>query len=244
MLYGSGASGFRAPALIELYSSYAIPTGFSNFKPNPSLAPEESTQGEGGAVWHRRGVFCNEDGLRFRAAFFAAHDNQLIEQIVVGTFTNPRLGKRPVLQYVNVQAARRWGVEWEGEYLFHSLQVSAVYSRVRVSDRQSGEHLYSPPDKGLLHVNYWLAEGRASLSWVSTAAARQDYDSTLTRQRSGWTTHDAFLSVFWGGAGKYRLDAGAANLFDKRYSIYKSNASYPYILETGRDVRISLTTHF
>lgn len=244
MLYGSGASGFRAPALIELYSSYSIPTGFSNFKPNPALAAEDSTQGEGGAIWHGRGVFRPDDGLRFRAALFATHDNQLIEQIVVGTFNNPRLGKRPVLQYVNVQAARRWGVEWEGEYLLRSLQISGAYSRVRVSDRQSGEHLYSPPDKGMLHINYWLSEGHASLSWVSTAVARQDYDSTLTRRRSGWTTHDAFVSVFWGATGKYRLDAGAANLFDKRYSIYKSNASYPYVPEAGRDVRISLTTHF
>jgi len=236
--YGSGVSGFRAPAVDELYADYFGP-GLANFEPNPTLTPETSTQGEGGAVWKHRGIFSPQDGLRFRTDLFAAHDYQLI-QLEFVSFT---IGKPVLLQWQNIEAARRWGAEWEGDYTYRALQVSGVYSRVRVADSKTGANLYAPPDKGVVKVNYWLPEGRASLSWVTTAEARQDYDSTVARQRAGWTTQDAFVSVFLDAHGRYRLDAGAANLLDKRYSIYSTNDTY-YVPEVGRDVRIALSTHF
>lgn len=242
LAFASYGEAFRAPTVNELYQDYSVATGFSNFRPNPSLRPESATDINLGLAYTKAGLFADGDKLTTRFTWFRSHVNDLISSTVVGMFTNPFLGQRPILQYQNVSRARRRGVEAELGYAIGPMDLSAAYSRVRAVDRDNGANLFSPPDKLNLGVALKIADF-ASLRWNSLIVWAQDYDSTLLRRRSAYDVHDAFVTLTPASL-PLRLDVGMSNIFDKRYALYKSSTAYPDTYEEGRSVRVTLTARY
>lgn len=241
-LYGSYGEGFRAPAVSELYQNSTIGT-FSWFLPNAGLKPEIDRTLELGTKARRQNVFTDGDTVRVRAAIFDSQVRDLISSVTLGNIPGQTscavtgLGCR--YQYQNVANGKRTGLELEASWDRGPWQASVGYGRVRVSNTDSGENLFSPPDKVTAQLRRKLPEQRMTLLWNTTFVAAQDYDSTLLRRRSGYAVHDLFVS--WMPTGKtWRVDFGVANVLDKAYVIYQSGNAYANTYQTGRSVLLSL----
>lgn len=239
-LYSSVGRAFRAPSLSELYQSSFVLTNLTNFSPNPDLKPEHSLQYEGGASWQEEGVFGSADRLTVRGSVFGTRDTDLIVSTVIGTYRHPILGIRPILQYQNIAKASRPGAELTAVYANRGTDVTFNYSVIRVTDRTTGNGLYSPPDKGVVTLGHTISKLGARLAWTTTAVRAQDYDATVARRRAGYVVHD-LLSTWAPGSGRIRVDAGITNLFDKRYTVYKLSGSYTNVPEVGRNATVRAT---
>jgi len=239
-LYTSVGRGFRAPSLTELYQFSFILTNLSNFSPNPDLNSERSLQYEGGVSWQKAGVFGSADSLTVRGSVFGTRDTDLITSTVIGTYRHPVLGVRPIQQYQNIAKASRPGAELAAVYANRGTDVIVNYSVVRVTDRTTGNGLYSPPDKGVVTLGHTINRLGARLAWTTTAARAQDYDATVARRRAGYVVHD-LLSTWAPGSGRIRVDAGITNLFDKRYTVYKLSGNFTNVPEVGRNATVRAT---
>lgn len=255
-LFGSYGQAYRAPTVTEMYTNSLVagvaPTAnFFNFKPNPNLKPETDTTLEVGANFSTGQLFFAEDSLKVRATVFQSKAKDMINTgVVVGTFNRTGFGKillgpvGSIFQAQNVSSASRNGIELEGGYNLSEWKVNANYSRLRVKDDATGANLFAPPDKLVAQVSYAVPATDMLVSWASTAVARQDYDSTLLRRRSGYTVHDLYMS--WEPASqKFKLDFGIGNLFDKRYLDYQtSNTLAATAYEIGRSYKATLSSSF
>ncbi|WP_240007737.1 TonB-dependent receptor domain-containing protein [Pseudaquidulcibacter saccharophilus] len=241
LLYASFGQAFRAPTVYEMYQSYSVPTGFSNFRPNTSLVAETSDDIGIGFKYNKSEIGFVKN-LHAGIDLFRADVDNLITSVTVGTFNNPFLGTRPILQYQNIAKARREGFEIDtnGEVL--GIKVGLGYSYVRVTDRLNNANLFSPPDKLTLSLSKDFANG-ASLIWRSMIVDAQNYDSTLIRRRPAYDVHDIFFS-YKPIEEKIRVDVGITNLFDEKYARYKQSTAYPNIYEQGRSLRIALSYEY
>jgi len=93
-------------------------------------------------------------------------------------------------------------------------------------------------------VYYQFSSPNLSIHWTSTAVAAQDYDSVLVRRTGGYGVQDVFASWYPAGFQRLRFDLGVANLFDKRYVVYKQATGYPNVPDIGRNARITATFRF
>ncbi len=250
-IYGNYGQAYRAPTVWELYQSTQQPSGafptsnLFNFQANPSLKPETDTTLEIGAKYKKDNVFTADDKLQVRASAFTSDAKDLINQATVGTYTRtlPFAGTGSIFQYQNVSQAKRNGVELEGSYTRGAWQVDAGASRVRVKDKSNGNNLFSPPDKLTTKVSYTLPSKKTTVSWTATGVAAQDYDSTVLRQRKGYSTHDLHLG--WKPNRKIEVDLGVNNVFDKKYLSYQSsNTAASTAYEMGRNYMISVSGGF
>jgi hemoglobin/transferrin/lactoferrin receptor protein len=255
-LFGSYGQAYRAPTVTEMYTNSLVagvaPTAnFFNFSPNPNLRPETDTTLEIGANFVRGQLFSSEDSLKVRATLFQSKAKDMINTgVVVGTFNRTGFGRillgptGTIFQAQNVSSASRNGVELEGGYNLNAWKISANYSRLRVKDDTTGSSLFAPPDKLAAQVRYAVPATDISVSWGTTAVARQDYDSTLLRRRRGYTVHDLYMS--WEPVNqKIKLDFGIGNLLDKKYLSYQtSNTLAATAYEIGRSYKASLSGSF
>lgn len=241
MVYLSRGSGFRAPAVNELYQSLSTPTAFANFRPNPALKPETSEEWDAGARWSGDAPL-GLGRLTLQGDYYKADVENLITVVVVGFYTNPVLGRRPIQQYQNVSKAEREGFELQASLSQGAFSGQVAYSQIRVRDRLTGANLFAPPDKWTLSLAYAFSPA-VDLRWSSMWVEAQDYDSTLLRRRPAYETHDLFVT--WAPQGRtWRFDAGVTNLFDERYAAYKQSTAYPNVYEQGRNFRLGVSRHF
>lgn len=257
MIYGNYGEAFRAPTVNELYQNFNG-FGLTNFLPNAMLKPEIDRAFELGTHFERNSLLRQGDKLRLRAAWFDSRVTDLIYSVNLGGMTPvgsnaaqqavfaancAATGLNCKLQFQNIPDARRRGGEIELGYGFGQWQFNAAYSRVRVDNRGNGDKLFSPPDKLSLQVRLKLPAQGTTLLWNTTGVAAQDYDSTLLRRRPGYTTHDLFAS-WMPVSGRYRVDVGVSNLFDKRYSAYQSSNAFAHTYQEGRSLRLAVSAEF
>jgi hemoglobin/transferrin/lactoferrin receptor protein len=252
-LYGSYGESFRAPTLSEMYMNSQAPLLFK-FSPNTNLQAEIDKTFEIGTNFNKQDLFTANDKFKFRAAAFKSKASNMITQVVIGTF--PRLppfnlvnsgygvGIGANFQAQNVASAKRSGIELSGGYQTGLWDLGANYGKVRVTDANNGNNLFSPPDKLALQVRRSLAATDLSISWNTNAVAAQNYDSTILRRRNGYTVHDLYMSWEPQTAQKLRVDFGIANVLDKRYFDYQSSNALANVAEMGRNVKVALTADF
>lgn len=241
-LSASYGEAFRAPTVAELYSSLDLNTGFANFRPNTELKPELAKALELGTRFNQQNWLAAGDEASLQLALFKERTRDLISNQVVGFFDNPFMGSRPIFQAQNVARAERWGYEIDARYQRGNWAGQFSYSHIRVTDRDSDENLFSPPDQAVVQLGYDLPQQALSLHWTSVITADQDYDSTEGRRRDGWDRHDLFIS--WQPMPTLRVDAGIENLFDEDYVSYFSSNSFSNIAEKGRNGKISVSATF
>lgn len=241
-LYGSYGQAFRAPSISEMYQNLSGPTFFTNFIPNPDLNPEVGKTGEFGFRIDYQPYFEEQDRAYLWASFYDMHIDDLIQSKIVGFFNNPFLGPRPVLQYQNVSRARRRGVELTTGYQTQRWGVDLIYAAMRTKDLNTGEKLFSPPDKLVGKFRYDWQAADLSLLWISTWVAAQNYDSTVLRRRDGYDLHDIFL--VWQPVKNLQIDLGLTNIFDKGYAPYYSENSFTKVEEEGRSFKATVALQF
>lgn len=239
-LYGSFGQAFRAPTVWEMFQNNPNP-GFRRFAPNANLQPQTDTTLELGTHYENSQITGNEDRLRLHAAIFQAKAKNLIQSVtiagVVGAFGS-------TLQYQNVANATKKGMELSGDYQIEMWKLNAGYSRIRIADDATGLNLFSPPDKLNAQVAYAFSGTDMSVAWNTTAVAAQDYDSTVSRQRSGYTVHDLYTT--WQSPRQMvRVDIGITNLFNKRYLSYQQGlAAAQTACEMGRSYNVAVSGSF
>jgi hemoglobin/transferrin/lactoferrin receptor protein len=244
LAYASYGEAYRAPTVSELYQNLVRTAALANFSPNPALKPESANEIDLGLVYSRTGVIGGSDRLTSRITWFKSNVSDLISSRVIGTFTRsaPFAGTGSIFQYQNVSKARRAGVEAEMVYGTGPVDLSIAYSRVRSTDRNTGEQLFSPPDKVILGAAYAFSE-IVKANWISQIVWAQDYDTTVLRRRPAYDVHDVFVSVSPRNL-PLRLDLGLTNIFDKRYALYKNSTANPNTFEVGRSVRATVTARY
>lgn len=242
VVYASYGEAFRAPTVYEMYQSFNVATGFSNFVPNTGLKSETSNETNIGLNFRKAEIGILKY-VSFKADAFQADVDNLITSVTVGTFYNPVLKtNRPILQYQNISQARRKGIEIDAKANILGFNMGIGYSNVRVTDRIKGDNLFSPPDKITLTIDKNLIGG-AMIKWRSMWVSAQDYDTTIIRRRPSYNVHDLLLS--WEVEGtNLRADFGVTNLFDERYAGYKQSTAYPNVYEQGRSLRLALGYKF
>lgn len=236
-LFASFGEAFRAPTLSELYNSESRATSFSNFRPNPTLRPEVSRALELGATLALDNLATRDDSLKAKITVFDEQVEDLINSKVVGTYAG---GFRSIFQSQNVNNAHRWGGELETEYRWNDWSFNAGYSRLRVKDKNTGENLFSPPDKITAGLGYFV-DDFWSLRYSGRYMMPQDYDGTILRRRDSHHVHDIGTSYErdW-----YRLDFSVTNLFDYAYASYQQGLNTNYTYEEGRSFNLNLTAKF
>lgn len=242
LVHATYGEAFRAPTIAEMFQSLSGNQWFANFRPNPNLEPEESSDINLGVAWTAMELIA-DGSLTVRADAFSAKVKNLITSTTVGTFFNPFLNRnRPILQSVNVGEAERKGFEVQADLEFSSVGFTAGYSQVRSKDANTGDNLFAPPDKWMVGIDYRIVDS-LEVRWQSLFVEAQDYDSTVARRRNSYDVHDAFVT-WQPGAGRLRVDLGVTNLFDKTYVAYKQSTAYLETYEEGRSVRLGIGASF
>lgn len=241
-LFGGFSESFRAPTLSETYQNLNTTRALFNFRPNTALRPETSKTWEGGATLSLNDSIVPGDKTRLKGTLFTETVDDLITSTVIGTYTRaaPFAGTGQVFQNRNISKAKRYGMEVEGTYTSGPLELGAGYSRIRAEDVNTDANLFAPPDTLSLSGRYQF-DSHWSGWWLGQFVAAQDYDSTATRQRSGYGLHSigvAYDQDWW------RVDLNVSNLFDQTYVTYQQSQTTTYTYEEGRSVNLALTARF
>jgi hemoglobin/transferrin/lactoferrin receptor protein len=250
-LFGTYAEGYRAPAVTETLISGIHPpsSGFPfQFLPNPSLKPEVAHNVEGGVNLKYNGIWKPEDAFRGRIVAF----HNKIDDFIDPKFTfncppdcNPA---NATFQYVNISQATLEGVEIEGMYDARAWFFGVAAHRIRGTNEETGEGLYSvPADRVTLTAGFrafdqkLIAGGRVHFVAAQDRVPGPEFQgSAVIEPSEAYTLVDLF--------GQYTLNENAVlnvnidNLFDVNYRPYLYQQNNPgFSARIGMTVRLGAT---
>ncbi len=248
-LFGTYAEGFRAPALSETLISGFHP-GFAHFKiiPNPELLPEVAHNFEGGVNLKFDNVLSPGDKLRAKFTVFQNKVDDYIDQVftegpTAGIVVLPSsfipVFTDDTFQYQNVRNATLEGIEIEGFYDARAWFVGLGAHRIRGTNDDTGEGLYSVPADQVT-----LTFGIRSLQERLIAGARTRFVAEQDRfVEAGTAAHQhaeayAILDLF----AQYQVDDVTTvnfnidNVFDETYRQHLDQYNSP-----GLNARVALT---
>jgi hemoglobin/transferrin/lactoferrin receptor protein len=241
-VYASYGQGFRAPTLTELFGNLSTHQALFNFRPNPDLKPEQSTTKEVGATLSFKDMLRADDSLRVKATYFTDDVEDMIDQQVVGRYVRqePFDGTGLIFQRLNIDKAKRQGGELEVAYVWERLTLGVGYSQLHAKNVKTGAHLYAPPDKLAVGLQYRI-DDNWSLRYLGQFVRAQKDDAVELRRRSGYAIHDVGLTY---EHRQYRVDAGITNLFNKGYATYQQSLAETFSYEEGRSFNITVSARF
>lgn len=260
-IYGTYATGYRAPSITETLINGTHPFPAFNILPNPDLAPEVASDVEGGVNLKYDDVLRPGDAVRVKADAYLNTVQNYIDMTTVGApYLVPGIPGAPTsicnsmpfvcfpitsFQYINVAEARISGVELEGTYDWGGGYVRVDGSHIDGRDVTSPSiPLYTiPPDRisGTLGLRF-LDEKLVVGTRLTLVAASQYFpasgDSGPTfAPTAGYALVDLF------GSYKYNDDISAnltvKNLLNKYYTQYLNILPNP-----GLQVLGSVTVRF
>lgn len=241
-LFASYGEAFRAPTLTELYMANYLTSSFSQFRPSADLNPEVSRNLEVGFSLAFDGVLRPKDAFRLKVNRYDERVKNLITNTQIGTYnrTAAPFGIGGIYQYLNVPHGARTGAEIESDYKIADWGFNFGYSRLRVTNLDNGNSLFSPPDKFMFGANYYV-DDHWMLRYAGNYVLSQHYDTTADRRRKAYTVHDigAAYDRDW-----YRLDFGVSNLFDRAYAAYGQSLITSRIYEEGRSFNLLFTARY
>ncbi|MBL4906113.1 MAG: TonB-dependent hemoglobin/transferrin/lactoferrin family receptor [Sneathiella sp.] len=218
VFFSSLAQAFRAPNMTELYASGVhfpgIPFVFpdNNFIPNPDLKPETVTTFEVGAGINFKSVLAGHDQVKIKGSWYRSKGEDFITQSVdvfAGTTTNS-----------NIDNAKLWGWEVEGEYAIHPFKARAGLSYVNAKDEDTGEYLSNNVPLTLVTDFSYAVDSISSLvGWRSRYADENDNVGSGEIPTDGYGVHDLYYrwAPIEGRLQNLTLDLGVENIFDRRY---------------------------
>lgn len=212
-LQASIAQKSRFPTIKERYS-YKLGTGI----PNADLKTEE-------AVHYEIGYSERLGSLLGEVRVFHSDIDNLIQSVVIAPTA---CTKAPCTQSQNVSKASADGIELSANgSLLRNLELSAAYTYLDRRNR-SGDGLFltDTPHHNLFAALTWRPTGALSVGTSVNAMSRRYSSSDGKQVAPGFAI--ANLKAGYRFAGGLLLEAGIANVFDKRYYIAEG---YP---EAGR----------
>lgn len=218
VVFSSLAQAFRAPNMTELYASGqhfpGVPFVFpdNNFVPNPDLKPETVTTFEVGAGINFKGVLAKHDQVKVKGAWHRSYGDDFITQevdVFAGTTTTS-----------NIENAKLWGWEVEGEYSMHPFNARVGLSRVKAKNEDDGEYLSNGVPLTLVtDFNYTADTIDSVFGWRSRYADENDEVGSGDIATDGYGVHDLYYR--WapavGSLKNMTIDLGIENIFDRRY---------------------------
>lgn len=213
-LYTSYAEAFRAPTMIELYSTHP---GFTTLDAS-NLRPEVMTNYEGGFRLKFDNVIAKEDALRVKFSYYDAS----VEDYIDSEFNTTALTARNF----NVPKAHLNGFESEIGYDAGTVFASLGASAVRGDDETNNRPLTTiPQDKGVLGIGGRYQPYDLTFGWRGSLLLEQDRipvttaSGTSVPPTGGSFVQDIYAT--WLPQNGYlagtRIDFGIDNLFDVAY---------------------------
>lgn len=253
-LFGTYAEGYRAPALTETLIAGLHPPVAPfpiEFLPNPDLRPEVAHNLEGGVNLKFNGIFKREDAFRGRIVVFQNKIDDFIDPTSVFVPVNfPPGGPvfpvdfKNVFQYQNISRAIIEGLEIEGMYDARSWFLGVAAHRIRGTNEDTGEGLYSiPPDRVTLTAGFraydekLVAGARVHFVAAQNRVPEEFSGSAIIEPSEAYNLVDLF--------GEYTISDNAVlnlnidNLFDVNYRPYLYQQNNP-----GLSARIGMTLRF
>jgi len=186
-LKASWGTGFKAPSLYQLYSSYG----------DINLQPEESRSYD----------------IGYEQSFL---DNKLFLNLVYFHNKIKNLIQWSMMKYRNIGKAKTKGVEAEFTFSpFEDLKIGINYTYLDCKNEITGKKLARRPEHEIsLNINYrFLDKGNLNIS-TSYVGSRWD-DSANTKKLKRYAKVD--LTVTYDLTKNFQVFARAENLFDKDY---------------------------
>ena len=259
-VYGSYASGFRAPEGQQVNSALEVST--AKLLPNPDLKPEKSRNFE-------LGVHARMDRLSLDAAVFSGKYTDLIwEKKDLGTINGlfATVSNPTIFQTVNIDRATIRGFEFKGRMNWGPVaggQLSSPFSygQTRGTNDSNGLPLtYIDPSKLTIGLKYETAVWDLRLD-VNHHAEKSLRDiesiyipkSTTLLQFTIPAATTLDLSGQWRIKKTIRLSAGISNLTDQKYWNWSdvqglAHNSVPVVIDAytqpGRHLNLSLVVDF
>jgi len=236
-LFGTYAEGYRAPAVTEtlITGTHPAPASFT-FLPNPNLRPEVAHNLEAGVNVKFDNIFKRADALRGRIVVF----QNKIDDFIDPTFVPPG----GPFQYVNISRATLEGIELEAMYDARAWFAGVGAHRIRGTNEESGEPVYSvPADRVTLTAGFRAFEERLIAgSRVHFVGAQDRVPSAFAGSgvivpSEAYTVVDLFAQYI---VNDYTtLNLNIDNLFDVDYREYREQQNSP-----GLSARLGFTMRF
>ena len=188
-------TGFKAPSVYQLYSSYG----------NPALNPEKSESYDFG---FEQSVF--NDKVSFGATCF--HND--FKQMIGGACTIP--GNWSTYKYLNINKAQTKGVEIDVSVRpIENVEMRVNHTFLKTEDKTTGLELTRrPSNKSNLEINYGFF-GKGNINLGVTHVGCRWIDSANTRKMKPYTKVD--LAAAYDVTEEFQVFGRIENLFDKKY---------------------------
>ncbi|PPC76151.1 hypothetical protein C4K68_17350 [Pokkaliibacter plantistimulans] len=252
-LFGKYGTGFRAPALDEMYYYYNAGRGYA-ILPNPDLKPEHSIFTEGGIRADGR------YGSAELTAYYNRYRNFIENQYLLGTSSTYPLGE---YSSVNLDRVVIKGLELKG-----SLNLDELSARIPEGLSLKGAVAYADgrnvgddeplnsvaPLSAVVGLNYDSPSqkwgGAVNVSWADGKKKDDLTSSTQYLAVPNYTVVD--LTTYYKPTDKITINAGVFNLLDEKYWIWNnvrtqassSSANLDRFTEAGRNVGVDVTYEF
>jgi hemoglobin/transferrin/lactoferrin receptor protein len=245
--FGTYAEGYRAPAVTETLISgfHPAPGPPFEFIPNPSLRPEVAHNIEAGVNFKFNGIITTSDAFRARAMAFRNKVDDFIDPTFDPTYQTPGSPfPNGAFTYLNISQATIEGVELEGMYDAKKWFFGLAAHRIRGTNEDTGEGLYSiPADRIILtggirayderlivggRLHFVAAQNRLPSAFFGAAAISPSEAYNLVDLFAQYTVNDYAT-----------LNLNVDNLFDVDYRQYLDQNQSP-----GLNARIGMTLRF
>ncbi|MCK4859669.1 MAG: TonB-dependent receptor [Candidatus Omnitrophica bacterium] len=194
-LKANWGTGFKAPSLYQLYSSY----GDSNLK------PEESKNYDFGF---------EQSAFNGRVSFGATYFHNDFEQMIGGTYTIP--GDWTSYKYANIDKVETRGVEIEAFVKpVENLTISVNHTFLDAENETSGLELTRrPKNKSNFAINYGFFD-KGNINLGITRVGHRWVNSANTQKMKPYIKVD--LAASYDFTENFQLFGRIENLFDKKY---------------------------
>jgi hemoglobin/transferrin/lactoferrin receptor protein len=246
-VFGTYAEGYRAPAVTESFVSgfHPAPGPPFEFLPNPFLRPEVAHNFEVGVNFKYNSIVTTGDAFRARVVAFRNKVDDFIDPTLDPTYQSPGSPfPNGAFRYLNISQATLEGIELEAMYDAKSWFAGVAAHRIRGTNEDTGEGLYSvPADRVVLTAGFRTLEQRLTTGGRVHFVAAQNrlpsvfFGAAAIEPSEAYTLVDLFA--------QYEINPNATlnlnidNLFDKNYRQYLDQDNSP-----GLNARIGLTVRF
>jgi hemoglobin/transferrin/lactoferrin receptor protein len=240
-LFGTYAEGYRAPAVTETLISgfHPAPGPPFEFLPNPFLRPEVAHNFEGGVNFKFNGIVTTNDAFRARVMAFRNKVDDFIDPTFDPTF--PPAGS---FTYLNISRATIEGIELEGMYDARTWFAGLAAHRIRGTNEDTGEGLYSiPADRVTLTAGLrtleqrLIAGGRVHFVAAQNRIPSAFFGAAVILPSEAYTLVDFFAQYVINDHATLNLNID--NVFNVQYRQYLDQNASP-----GLNARIGLTMRF
>ncbi len=212
-LKANWGTGFKAPSLYQLYSSYG----------NPSLKPDESKSYDFG---FEQNLWDNK--VSFGATYFHNDFKNMVD-------FDLNQASPTYYKYINIGRAETEGFELESSFKpMEDLKIGLNYTYTDTKDKDTGKKLAKRPENQIsLNIN-WVFFEKANFNLRTIYVGHNWNDTANTQKVKPYTKVD--LSTSYDLTNNFSIFGKIENLFDRRYEEIRGYATFGRSFYAGAKV--------